>query len=188
MSRQFLLQMAGASAFGKSTLASAIGRATGAVVIDKDVIKGTMLAPEMMLDGPAGVVTEAGGIPEQAAGPLAYEVFFELTDAILAQGFSVVMDSPASFVRIRRKGGEIARRHGADYHIIRCLMDDIEEVQRRMDSRSIRASQPITASLGLIDRRPGTAPITEPHLDLDMSRPLEETLSRALAYIGHGQG
>jgi predicted kinase len=40
---QFLLQMAGRSGVGKTTLASAIGRATGAVVIDHDGIKARML-------------------------------------------------------------------------------------------------------------------------------------------------
>ena len=41
--RQFLLQMAGDSGTGKSTLALSIGRATGAVVLDKDVVQTALL-------------------------------------------------------------------------------------------------------------------------------------------------
>jgi predicted kinase len=187
VSRRFLLQMAGTSAAGKSTLARAIGRATGAVVIDKDYIKAPMLAPEVPLAGPHGVVTEAGGVPEQAAGHLSYEVFFELTASILAQGFSVIMDSPASFVRIREKGAAIADAHGAGYFIIRCVLTDLDEVQRRMDARVARVSQPVVAGTE-VDYRPGTAPLWEPHLALDMGQPIEVTLKRALEYLGRGQG
>jgi len=179
---QFLVQMAGTSAAGKSTLAAAIGRATGAVVIDKDIIKGGMLD---------------GGVPEEIAGPTAYEVLFDLAGSVLAQGFSVVMDSPAFFDRIRDIGREMVLANGACYYIVRCVLHDIEELQRRMDARAVRSSQPVVAALESYDR-PGTSPLTEPHVVINMSRSLDVSLKRALDYIGrpvpdlvaarHGQG
>ena len=45
--RRFLLQMAGESGTGKSTLARAVGCETGAVVIDKDVIKSRLLEGDL---------------------------------------------------------------------------------------------------------------------------------------------
>ena len=182
MRGQFLVQMAGTSAAGKSTLAAAIGRATGAVVIDKDIIKGGMLD---------------GGVPEEIAGPTAYEVFFDLGCSLLAQGFSVVMDSPANFTRIRKWGAQAAASAGACYYIIRCVLGDLDELQRRMDTRAVRSSQPVVAALENY-HRPGTSPLTEPHFVIDMSRPLDVSLKRALDYVGrpvpdlvaarHGQG
>jgi predicted kinase len=169
--RQFLLQMAGASAAGKTTLAFAIGRETGAVVIDKDIIKGGMLD---------------GGVPEEIAGPTAYQVFLDIGRSLLSQGFSVVLDSPANFTYIREKGMAMAEEFGARYYIVRCMLPDLEELQRPMDGREIRASQPTVAVPEGFDR-PGASDLTEPHLRLDTSLPLEVTLPRALAHIGHNE-
>jgi predicted kinase len=167
--RQFLLQMAGASAAGKTTLAFAIGRETGAVVIDKDIIKGGMLD---------------GGVSEEIAGPTAYDVFLDLGRSLLSQGFSVVLDSPANFTYIREKGMAMAKEHGACYYIVRCVQPDLGELQRRMDGREIRASQPTVATPEGFDR-PGASDLTEPHLRLETSLPLDVTLPLALAHIGH---
>jgi predicted kinase len=161
--------MAGTSAAGKTTLAFAIGRATGAVVIDKDIIKGGMLD---------------GGVPEEIAGPTAYDVFLDLGRSLLSQGFSVVLDSPANFESVRDRGRAIADDEMAEYYIIRCVLTDLDEIQRRMDLRATRSSQPTVAALEGY-QRPGTSPLHEPHLVLDMSRPLEDTLADALAYLGY---
>lgn len=168
----FLLQMAGESGTGKSILARAIGRATGAVVIDKDVIKARMLDE---------------GLPEDAAAPLSYAVFFDVGASVLAQGHSVVLDSPASFISIRDRGRAIAEANRASYLIIRCCLPDIDVIQSRLDGRQPVASQPRVAAFDAF-ARPGTGPLTEPHLVLDTRRPLDAYLADALAYIGHGQG
>lgn len=170
--KQFLLQMAGTSGAGKTTLARAIGHSTGAVVIDKDIIKAGMLDV---------------GVAESVAGGTAYQIFFDLSRSLLEQGFSVIMDSPAFFTHIRERGNAIAAASGACYYIIRCWLPDIEELQRRMDRREARASQPTLANLERFDR-PGTSDLCEPHLKLDTSRPLAQTLPEALTYLGHGQG
>jgi predicted kinase len=169
LSRRFLLQMAGTSAAGKTTLAFAIGSATGAVVVDKDIIKGGMLD---------------GGVPEAIAGPTAYDVFLDLGRSLLSQGFSVVLDSPANFEAVRDRGRAIAEEQDAAYYLIRCFLTDLDEIQRRMDAREVRSSQPTVAGLES-HHRPGTSPLHEPHLVLDMSRPLEETLTEALEYLGY---
>jgi predicted kinase len=170
--RGFLLQMAGDSGTGKSTLALAIGEATGAVVVDKDVIKARMLDD---------------GLTEDTAGPLSYAVFFDLGAALLSQGHSVVLDSPASFIYIRDRGRCIAEANCAAYYIIRCCLPDVEAIQKRLDSRIPVASQPRVAAFDTFVR-PGTGPLTEPHVTLDTRRPFDEYLAEALAYIGHGPG
>ena len=169
--RRFLLQMHGSSGSGKSTLASAIGRETGAVVIDTDIVKAGMLD---------------NGVTEEVAGPTAYYIFFDLAGALLRQGCSVVMDSPANFTYIRERGAALAAENRVGYAIIECCIDDLDELQRRLDARSARVSQPRIANLRP-DTRPGSSPVEEPRLILDTSKPLEVTLPLALEYLGRGQ-
>ena len=92
---QFLLQMTGEPGSGKSTLAKAIGRETGAIVIDKDIIK------SRILDGDEFGLDE---LPELIAAPLHHALVFDLAGAFLSQGFSVVIDGAAFFPQVRTRG------------------------------------------------------------------------------------
>jgi predicted kinase len=73
--KRFLLQMTGEPGAGKSTLARAIGRETGALVLDKDIVKSRILDGdlEMGLDG----------LPESVAVPLHHAMMFDLARAVL---------------------------------------------------------------------------------------------------------
>ena len=170
--KRFLLQMAGESASGKSTLARAIGLKTGAVVLDKDVIKARLLEE---------------GLPEDTAGGLSYAVFFDVAASIMAQGFNLILDSPAFFTDIRTRGQEIAARNDAAYYIVRCTAPELAVLQQRMDGRLRMASQPAVAAFDNFSR-PGTSPLREPHLLLDTRKPFEEYLAEALRYIGYDAG
>ncbi|MPZ49644.1 MAG: AAA family ATPase [Dehalococcoidia bacterium] len=171
--RRFLLQMAGESGTGKSTLAKAIGRATGAVVLDKDIIK------SRILDGEEVWMT---GLPEEVAGPLHHAIVFDLVDSLLQQGFSVVIDGAAFFPSIRARGQALAEAAGAAYYIIECSLPDLVTLQSRIDSKELMTSQPRVASLSGF-ARPGTGPITEPHLIIDTRKPPEVCLPDALEYL-----
>jgi predicted kinase len=172
---QFLVQMTGEPGTGKSTLAKAIGRETAAVVIDKDIVKSRMLDgdPEMGLDG----------LPESIAAPLHHAMMFDLARFVLGQGFSVVLDGAAFYPIIRQRGRAVAEEFGASYFIIDCYCPDLSILQARIDSKSLMSSQYRVASLRGYDR-PGTAPLTEPHLRIDTRKPFEVYLTEALAYIG----
>ena len=177
--RRFLLQMAGESGAGKSTLAKAIGRAAGAVVLDKDIIK------SRLLDGEEGM--SLGGLPEATAAPLHHALMFDLASLLLDQGFSVVIDGAAFYPMIRAKGRAAAEAAGVSYSIIECQLEDLAILQSRIDSKQLVTSQPRLASLGGYGR-PGTAPIAQPHLVIDTRQPPEECLSQALEYLQHDQG
>jgi predicted kinase len=173
--KRFVLQMHGESGAGKSTLALAIGRASGAVVLDKDCIKGPLIA---------------GGIEDPVAGGLAYDVFWLQAESLLCQGFSVVLDSPAFWPRIPERGRVLASTASAAYFIVECLCDDGRLQEQRLTSRPGLASQPgsraeLAAALG----RPGVQrELAEPHITIDTTQPIEVCVSKALEYIGHGQG
>jgi predicted kinase len=175
--KQFLLQMTGEPGSGKSTLARAIGRETGAVVLDKDIVKSRLLdgEPEMRLPG----------LPEVTAAPLHHAMMFDLARFVLAQGFSVVLDGAAFYPLVRQRGRAAAEASGAQYLIIECYCPDLSILQARIDQKALMSSQYHTASLGGYER-PGTAPLTEPHLRLDTRRPFDDYLADALAYVRSG--
>jgi predicted kinase len=177
--KQFLLQVTGESGTGKSTLAKAIGRETGAVVIDKDVIKSRMLDgdPEMGLDG----------LPESIAARLHHAMMFDLARFLLGQGLSVVLDGAAFYPIVRQRGHAAAEAFSASYFIIECACPDLNILQARIDSKALMSSQPRVASLRGYEL-PGHAPLTEPHLQLDTRRPFEEYLAEGLAYVRNSPG
>jgi hypothetical protein len=72
----WFIAMKGFAGSGKSTLSRALSKQLGWPVIDKDDVKD-------LLDGPA-----------QAAGPLAYEIMFNIARRQLLQGLNVICDSP----------------------------------------------------------------------------------------------
>lgn len=172
--KQFLLQMTGEPGSGKSTLAAAIGRETGAVVLDKDIVK------SRLLDGDPAM--GLAGLPEAVAAPLHHAMMFDLARFVLAQRFCVVLDGAAFYPLIRRRGREAAEAYGASYLIIDCYCPDLDILQARIDQKTLMSSQPRAASLRAYERR-GTAPLTEPHLRLDTRLPFDDYLADALAYV-----
>lgn len=162
----FLLQMAGPPGSGKSALARMIGRVTGAVVLDKDVIKTAAL--------------EAGA-EESLAAPLAYEAFFALADHLLGQGQSVVLDSPSFWEGIPTKGARIAQERMVAYYFIECICQDEAELARRLRDRPRMASQPVEPVDG--ERWQTIAPVGA-YLRIDTTQPLDRCVELALDYLG----
>ncbi len=160
--------MAGAPGAGKSALARLMGRATGAVVIDKDVLKTAAL--------------EAGADEALAAGA-AYEAFFALADHLLGQGLSVILDSPSFWETIPTKGAAIAARRCVPYHFIECVCADREELARRLRDRPRLVSNPGEESL---DAGWDTIAPPGPYLRVDTTQPIERCLALALDYLGAG--
>lgn len=162
----FILQMAGVPGSGKSALARLIGRSTGAVVLDKDVLKSTALE---------------SGLADRQAGELAYETFFALAGHLLGQGLSVIMDSPSFWETIPTKGAAIAAERHVPYYFVECMCPDPRELARRLRDRPRLASQPGEES---IDAGWTTIAPPGPYLKIDTSQPIERCLALALDYLG----
>ena len=164
MSQQFLLQMAGEPGSGKSALARVIGKRTGAVVLDKDVLKTAALH---------------AGAEEALAGGIAYEAFFDLADHLLGQGLSVVLDSPSLYKTIPEKGQAIAAERGVRYHFVECICDDRAELERRLAGRPRLDSQPGEPES---DDRTTVTPLGA-YLRVDTLQPIERCLELVLEYL-----
>ncbi len=162
----FLLQMAGAPGSGKSALARLIGRTTGAVVIDKDVLKTAALE---------------GGADETLAGGIAYEGFFALADHLLGQGRSVVLDSPSFWETIPAKGAAIAEARLVPYYFIECCCADHDELARRLRDRPRLRSNPGEEALEV---EAATVAPRGAYLRIDTTQPIERCLELALEYLG----
>lgn len=166
MTAPFLLQMAGVPGSGKSALARVIGRTTGAVVIDKDILKTAALN---------------AGVEESLAGAAAYEAFFSLAAHLLGQGLSVVLDSPSFLETIPENGAAIASERLVPYSFIECVCADRMELARRLRERTRLLSNPGEEALD--DKRETVAP-PGPYLRIDTTQPIERCLELALDYVG----
>jgi predicted kinase len=160
--------MHGEPGSGKSTVAQVLGARLGATVLDKDVIKAALLR---------------SGIAERDAAAGAYEVHFAQARAFVAAGHSIVLDNPVFWESVERHWLEIAADAGSPPILIECVCPDRTELVRRLTTREALESQP--RQLDLL-RRPGSAATTyKPRLTLDTTRPLDELVDEALAYVAH---
>lgn len=182
MSKLFFLQMSGAPGSGKTTVAQAIGNATGAVVIDHDITKSALLA---------------ANVPVAMAGRASYQVLDAMARHLLQQGHSVVFDSPCFYDELLERGQELAAENNATYRYIECVLEDLNELDRRLRTRQPMPSQvagvyaPPTAGSGKTEsgemlfqdwianmKRPQST-----YLTLDTSLPCAECIAAALAYL-----
>lgn len=161
-----VVQMHGVPGSGKSTVARALARRLGAVVIDKDVIKAALLR---------------SGVSEEQAGPAAYEVYFDMAASMVRLGHSVILDNPVYWPSVDERWRALAREAGSPLLIIECLCGDDTELRRRLATRDAVESQP-REPLDL-HRRPGTIEVTCERLTLDTLRPLDDIVEEALAYV-----
>ncbi len=162
-----VIQMHGEPGSGKSTIARALGERLGAVVADKDVIKAALLR---------------SGIAEQQAAAGAYEVFFAQARALADGGHTVILDNPVYWERVERRWLDIATAVGSPQILIVSVCADRAELERRLSTRDALESQP-RVPLDL-ERFPGSAETQfQPRLTLDTTRPLDDLVEEALAYV-----
>ncbi|WP_165356756.1 AAA family ATPase [Nocardioides zhouii] len=84
-----LVQMSGIPGTGKSTLAARLGERLGYVVLDTDVVKSALLR---------------SGIPLEQSGRATYAATLDVAAHLLAQGQSVILDSPCRYPELLDAG------------------------------------------------------------------------------------
>lgn len=162
-----VVQMHGEPGSGKSTLARALAPRVDAVVLDKDIIKSAI---------------RRGGATEALAGPTAYEVYFDLAEDLVHQGRAVILDNPVFWRRVEERWLALSAAGSCAPFLIECICPDRDELVRRLATRNGRESNP-KEPLDLL-RHPGAVETRfEPRLTLDTTRPLDEIVEEALAYV-----
>lgn len=163
---RLLIQMHGESGAGKSTVARLLGHELSAVVLDKDLLKN----PGHLL-----------GLTSDVSGEYAYDALFALAGDILAQDYSVILDSPTFWPRIEQRGRALADEIGATWLMVEVRCDDASEHRRRLASRDALPWQP---------REPRSTPLpdgaAEPACErivIDTLQPLDVVVAEAVDAI-----
>jgi hypothetical protein len=177
----YFVQMSGVPGTGKTSIARPLAAALGAVVIDHDITKTALLE---------------AGIPWESAGPGSYTVLGALAADLLAQGHSVVFDSPCAYDIVLERGQKQAASAAAIYRYIECVVEDLKDLDRRLRDRERRPSQirrvfgPVRDGAGRLHDgeaffRGGMARTRRPerYLRLDTTRPLEDCVREALDFV-----
>ncbi|WP_165807170.1 AAA family ATPase [Nocardioides currus] len=179
-----LVQLSGVPGSGKSTLAYEIANTADYVVVNTDVLKSCLLG---------------SGVPMSDAGGASYAVALGLSSDLVAQGRSVILDSPCRYRELLDGGESIAEAAGIRYAFIELWAPDVSVLLTRLDEREPRISQVASATAPV----PGTAwefgtaeatlsewqeQLLRPDGDwirLNATHPREANLERALEYLEH---
>ncbi|MGI2328929.1 AAA family ATPase [Planococcus sp. YIM B11945] len=171
----FFLQMAGFPGSGKSTLARAIASKTGAVIVDHDIVKTALLES-----------LQANEVNSDKAGKISYQIEWSLIGFHLAQGHSVIFDSPCLYEEMLGNGMRLAEQHNAKYKYVECYLPDFQEINRRLSERKRLASQIERAHSEesfAVYVNLSQKPLNVEHLVVDSGQALETYLDEVLSYI-----
>lgn len=170
----FFLQMSGFPGSGKSTLSREIARRLDAVIVDHDVTKTALLES-----------TAQHSLDPELAGRVAYDLDWALVEFHLSLGRNVILDSPCLYGVMIDRGLAMTANSGATYRYVECLVDDVDEINRRLRERERKLSQ-----IGSVSPenfyRTVTANKRPAHmhtLTIDTNRPLETYLHDVIAYL-----
>lgn len=122
----FLIQMAGFPGSGKSTLAKEIGKYFNVIIIDRDIIKTSMMD---------------AGVDSDVLNHASYQTTFSLCNYFLSLGKNIIIDTPCFYTEILDNGINLAKDFNAKYKYIECRTEDYEEINRRLKSRKRMSSQ-----------------------------------------------
>ncbi|TDQ41254.1 AAA family ATPase [Aureibacillus halotolerans] len=170
----FFLQMSGFSGSGKSTLARVIAKNTGALVIDHDIVK-TALLESVEFDS-----------DEKSIGKIAYHIEWSLIEFHLANDKEVILDSPCLYSEMIEKGLDLSEKYEARYKYVECMLNDFEEINRRLTKRQRKLSQ-IEHVESEVKLRKGIAKSKKPdalqYISVNTSNPLKHYIDKVMDYI-----
>jgi len=171
--RSLLVALRGMPGIGKSVLARAVGGELGWPVLDKDDIKDVL----------AGRTDRAD--------ELAYDLLFHLAHRQLRQGLSVICDSPLMHPGLYALAGQTAQASGAALVVLDCVVPDVAEHQRRLETRG--AGDPtrtwrVNDWQGFITYRARTLPhagyaIAAPRHLVDLTQPSQLTAHETATWL-----
>ena len=170
----FFLQMSGFPGSGKSTLSREIARRLDAVIVDHDVTKTALLES-----------TSQHPLDAALAGKIAYDLDWSLVEFQLSLGRNVILDSPCLYDVMIERGLAITANSGATYRYVECLIDDVNEINRRLRERNRKLSQIKSVSPGDFHRTVAGSkkPLHMHTLTIDTNHPIDTYLPAVITYL-----
>lgn len=167
-----LIQMAGFPGSGKSTISTLISKNMGTVVLDRDVIKNSMLE---------------AGIEGQILADASYKVVFELASDLLGKGLNVIIDTPCYYQDIINNGQEICLKNNSKYKYIECIVGEYQIIDERLKTRKRLQTQIESVSeekyYSSYDK--SAKPINVEYLTIDTSEHDKINLDKIIEYINN---
>lgn len=165
-----LVVFSGLPGTGKSTLAEHAGRLLHSPVFSKDVLEATLWR--------SGIGREAN------SGFAAYELLTALARDQLRRRQSAILDSVATFERIRSTWRTLAVEHGAAIRVVECICSDVELHRARLGSRRRDIPGWYEVAWDEVERvRQNYEAWNDDRLVLDAAHPLDQNIALLDAYL-----
>ena len=167
-----LVVLSGAPGTGKSTLADAVGRATG--------------IPAFSADWLLGALTPFGGYHLPDLLGIAEELLTTLAFRQLAQGQSAILDAPGEDVLTRNRWRGLAAAFGADLRVVVCVCSDPALHRQRVEGRhrGIPGWHDAGDWQNVQQRLAAFPPWKGESLIVDGVQPLDRNLHAVVEYLG----
>lgn len=165
-----LVVVTGLAGVGKSTVARALAKELGLVLLELDRMEAPLFRQ---------------GISGDAIGWSAYEALTALAEDNLILGLGVVLDSVGWTGELRTRWAELAEASGAAYRPIEVVCSDPKLHRARLESRdgSTRSGWANPTWDSVEARRPLYEPWDRSRLVLDSVSPPDELVAEAVAYV-----
>src|SRR5947209_18131611 len=167
-SRSTFIVMRGFPGTGKSTIARLLAAALHAPLIDRDIIRQT-------------VVHIFGELPLVAQ--LSYELMFALAHEQLSLGLSVVVDTPLTYRTTYEQCKELAKEFQIPLLVVHCQCPP-EVQKRRLEGRKGNVSEfQITSWEDWMQWKPRFEDFDDDGCVIDTSNPLDDSLAKVMRTI-----
>lgn len=179
-----VIVVAGGIATGKSTISERLGEQLSLPVIDADRTRKYMLGLGPTVHAASAGAWQGGYDPKFSVR--VYRELIQRADAVLASGRSVVLDASFRTKEARALARELARKHGARFHLFECVAP-LDVCRARLATRD-RATNVSDATPAVLDDFAARyEPITElspgEHVRIDTSASVEDALARVRASV-----
>lgn len=165
-----LVVVSGLPGTGKSTIAELAARILACPLVSKDLIEATLWR--------SGIGAEAG------SGWAAYELMTTLAEGQMRLGQSAVLDSVATYERIRARWRALAAEAGASFQVVECVCSDDALHRTRLDVRVRGIPGWYEIDWAQVERtRTNFEPWSEPRLVLDAAMPLSQNVEALRAHL-----